>query len=69
MNGKIKLLLLIGIVVTALPILGFPRNTKTIILFACGIGIVLLAVSLKRGIKTLRLKLKRIEGQQGTFIQ
>ncbi len=69
MNGKIKLLLLIGIVVTALPILGFPRNIKTIILFVCGIGTILLVVSLKRGIKTLRLKLKRIEGQQGTFIQ
>ena len=69
MNGKIKLLLLIGVFTTALPILGFPRNIKTIVLFVCGIGIILLAISLKRGIKTLRLKLKRIEGQQGTFIQ
>lgn len=69
MNGKIKLLFIIGIVVTAMPILGFPRNIKTILLFVCGISILLLSISVKRGIKTLRLKLKRIEGQQGTLIQ
>jgi|LNFM01.2.fsa_nt_gb hypothetical protein len=69
MNGKIKLLLFIGIFTTALPILGFPRTIKTIILFVLGISSILLTLSLKRGIKTLRLKLKRIEGQQGTLIQ
>lgn len=69
MKGKIKLLLFIGIVITALPILGFPRTIKTITLFVLGISIILLALSLRRGIKTLRLKLKRIEGQQGTLIQ
>ena len=69
MKGKIKLLIIIGIIITALPILGFPRNLKTIILFVLGISIILLTLSIKHGIKILRLKLKRIEGQQGTLIQ
>lgn len=69
MKGQIKLLIFIGIAITALPILGFPRNLKTIILFALGTSTILLVLSLKRGIKTLKLKLKRIEGQQGTLIQ
>ncbi|MEK7228363.1 MAG: hypothetical protein AAB681_03350 [Patescibacteria group bacterium] len=69
MNGKIKLLVFISIVTISLPLLGIPRNTKNIILFIIGISSLLLVFSLKRGIKTLRLKLKRIEGQQGTLIQ
>ena len=69
MNGKTTLLIILGILITALPILGFPRTIKTIILFVVGISIILLTVSIRHGIKILRLKLKRIEGQQGTFIQ
>ena len=69
MNGKIRLLVIIGILTTVLPLLGLPRSTKNIILFIIGISSLLLVFSLKRGIKTLRLKLKRIEGQQGTLIQ
>jgi Ca2+/Na+ antiporter len=69
MKGKIKLLILIGIIITALPILGFPKNMKTIILFVLGISTILLTISIRHGIKILRLKLKRIEGQQGTLIQ
>lgn len=69
MNGKIKLLIIIGIIITALPILGFSRNIKTIVLFVLGISIILLAFSIKRGIKTLRLKLKRAEGAQGVMIE
>lgn len=69
MKGRIKVLLLIGIIITALPILGFPRGMKNVILFIIGIGIILLAFSIKNGIKILKLKLKRIEGQQGTLIQ
>jgi hypothetical protein len=69
MKGKIKLLIFIGAVVTALPILGLPRTTKTIVLFILGISTILLSLSLRKGIRILRLKLKRIEGQQGTLIQ
>jgi hypothetical protein len=61
MKGKLKLLIFIGIVVTALPILGFPRNVKTIILFVFGLSIILLALSLKKSIRILKLKLKRAE--------
>jgi hypothetical protein len=69
MNGKIKLLIIVGVIVLTLPILGFPRGIKTVLHFVLGISIILLALSLKRGIKILRLKLNRIEGQQGTMIQ
>ncbi len=69
MKGKIKLLIVIGVIITALPILGFPRNLKTIILFVLGISIILLAISLRRGIKLLRLKLKRTEVQSDALIQ
>lgn len=68
MNGKIKLLLFIGLLVALLPVLSFPRNIKNTILFVLGIGLILLAFGIKRGVKTLRLKLKRLEGQQGTMI-
>ncbi len=61
MKGKLKLLIFIGIVITALPILGFPRNIKTIILFVFGLSIILLALSLKKSIRILKLKLKRAE--------
>jgi hypothetical protein len=61
MKGKLKLLIFIGIVITALPILGFPRNVKTIILFVFGLSIILLALSLKKSIRILKLKLKRAE--------
>ncbi len=69
MKGKIKLLVFIGAIITALPILGFPRTIKTIILFVLGISTILLAISLRHNIKILRLKLKRIEGQQGVMTQ
>ena len=69
MNGKIKLLLISGIIITLLPILGLPRGIKNIILFVLGVSVIFLSFSIKRGVKTLRLKLKRIEGQQGTMIQ
>ncbi len=69
MNGKIKLLVIISILTIALPLLGLPRSTKNVFLFIIGISSLLLVFSLKRGIKLLRLKLKRIEGQQGTLIQ
>lgn len=69
MKGKIKLLLIIGVTILALPILGFSRSVKNIILFILGAAIILLTLSLRHGIKIIRLKLKRIEGQQGTFIQ
>ncbi|MCC7436292.1 hypothetical protein IT402_00220 [Candidatus Nomurabacteria bacterium] len=68
MNGKIKLLLFIGLLVALLPVMSFPRNIKNTILFVLGIGLILLAFGIKRGVKTLRLKLKRLEGQQGTMI-
>lgn len=64
MNGKIKLLLFIGVVTTALPILGFSRSIKTIILFILGIGGILLTLSIKRGVRRLRLKLKKAENAQ-----
>ncbi len=69
MNGHIKLLIFCGIVVVAMPFLGFPARVETILLFVAGFGVIFLAYAIKRGVKTLRLKLKRIEGQQGTFIQ
>lgn len=69
MKGKIKLLIAIGIIITVLPILRFPRTINTIILFVLGISIITLALSVRHGIKILRLKLKRIEGQQGTLVQ
>ncbi len=69
MKGSMRLLILIGIIVALLPILGFPGSVKTAILFAAGISLLLIAFSLRRHIKMLKLKLKRIEGQQGTLIQ
>jgi len=68
MNGKIKLLIFNSILITALPLLGLPRTIKNIILFAVGLISLVLVLYVKKGIKLLRLKLKRIEGQQGTFI-
>ncbi|MBP6857690.1 MAG: hypothetical protein KBC11_00615 [Candidatus Pacebacteria bacterium] len=68
MNSKIKLLLLVGVITALVPVLNFPRSIKNMIIFILGISIVFLAFGIKRGVKTLRLKLKRIEGQQGTMI-
>lgn len=61
--------MIVGVITLALPILGFPRSVKNIILFILGAAVILLTLSLRHGIKIIRLKLKRIEGQQGTFIQ
>lgn len=68
MNGKIKLLIFNSILITALPLLGLPRTIKNVILFVVGLVSLVLVLSIKKGVKILRLKLKRIEGQQGTFI-
>ena len=69
MNGKIKLLIIAGIFITALPLLNIPRGSKTPLIVVIGIGTILLSVSLKREVKILKLKLKRSEGQQGVVIQ
>ncbi len=69
MNGKIKLLIFNSILITALPLLGFPRTIKNVLLFVVGFISLLALWSIKKGVKLLRLKLKRIEGQQGTLIQ
>jgi hypothetical protein len=68
MNGKIKLLMLISVMTIALPLLGFPRTTKNIILFVLGSGGVLLILSIKRGVRILRLKVKRFEQQQNDIV-
>ncbi len=64
MNSKIKLILFLFILTTVLPVLGFPRSIKNTILFVIGISGIFIAFSLKRNIKTLRLKIKRFESQQ-----
>jgi hypothetical protein len=69
MSGKIKLLIFFGIFITAFPILNFPRSVKTILLFVIGIATILLTLSIKRGIRKLKLKIKHIEGQQGVMMQ
>ena len=69
MNGKIKLLIFLAIINIALPLLGFPRNIKNIILFIVGFISLFFLFSLKKSIRIIKLKLKRIEGQQGTLIQ
>lgn len=69
MNAKLKLSVVIGILITTLPLLGIPRGAKDISLFILGGTIVLMSVLLRKQIKLLRLKLKRLEGQQGTLIQ
>jgi Ca2+/Na+ antiporter len=69
MNSKIKLLVILGISVILLPILGIPRHIKDIAFFIIGGVVIIVAYLLRHAIKTLRLKLKRLEGQQGTLIQ
>lgn len=69
MTGKIKLIFIFGIIITALPILGIPRSVKDIILFVVGISSIMLSFALRKNLKILRLKLKRLEGQQGTMMQ
>ncbi len=69
MNAKIKVLLVIGVCVIVLPLIGIPRGVKDISLFILGGLIIATSLFLKKQIKILRLKLKRLEGQQGTMIQ
>ena len=69
MSGKIKLLIFFGILITAFPILNFPRSIKTILLFVMGIGTMLVAISIRRAVRKLKLKIKHIEGQQGVMMQ
>jgi hypothetical protein len=69
MSGKIKLLIFFGILITAFPLLNFPRSIKTILLFIMGIGTILVALSIKRAVRKLKLKIKHIEGQQGVMMQ
>ncbi len=69
MNAKIRILFVLSAVVFILPLLGIPRNTKDILLYAIGALLIVLGFFIKRSIKTLRLRLKRLEGQQGTLIQ
>lgn len=66
---KMKLLLTTGILIVFMPILGFPRNIKNILLFIIGIFIIILTFSIKNGIRILKLRLKRIEDQQASMIQ
>lgn len=69
MNSKIKLLVLLGGSIVVLPLLGIPRQIKDIVLFCVGALVIIIAYLLRHYIKILRLKLKRLEGQQGTLIQ
>lgn len=69
MSGKIKLLIFFGILITAFPILNFPRSIKTILLFVMGIATILIAFSIRRAVRKLKLKIKHIEGQQGVMMQ
>lgn len=69
MNAKLKVMIVIGVCIAALPLIGVPRGVKDIILFIIGGFIIFISLLLKKQIKLLRLKLKRLEGQQGTLIQ
>ncbi|MDQ5930982.1 MAG: hypothetical protein QG674_148 [Patescibacteria group bacterium] len=69
MKGKLKLLIFIGIIITALPLLGFPRNIKTIMLFVFGLSVIFLGLSLKKSIRILKLKLKRAETSHDSISQ
>lgn len=69
MVGKIKLILILGIIIVVIPILGIPRSIKDIVLFVIGGLLIILSFSLRKNVKILRLKLKRLEGQQGTLMQ
>lgn len=68
MNSKIKLITIASFLVFIMPLIGIPRNFKNILLFIFGAVIFLSILSLKKNIKTLKLKLKRLEGQQGSLI-
>ncbi len=69
MNSKIKLLVILGASIVVLPLLGIPRHIKDIAFFIIGSIVIIVAYVLRHAIKILRLKLKRLEGQQGTLIQ
>lgn len=68
MIARTKLVIVLGGLVILVPLIGMPRNVRDVVLLIFGSVLIALGISLGRGVRTLRLKLKRLEGQQGTFI-
>ncbi len=69
MKGKLKIVTLLGGIIVAVPLLGIPRSVKDILYFVIGGILIILSFILRKNIKILHLKIKRLEGQQGTLVQ
>jgi heme O synthase-like polyprenyltransferase len=61
MIGKLRLLFWLGIVMLFLPFLGIPNTWKMILAMLIGIGLIALALSLRKQHRSLRHTIRTLE--------
>lgn len=58
MLRKLRTLFWLGILMLILPFIGIPNTIKMIVAIGIGLGLIILAVSMRKEYRTLRMKLK-----------
>ncbi|MBY0329032.1 hypothetical protein K2Q02_02995 [Patescibacteria group bacterium] len=58
MLRKLRTLFWLGILMLILPFIGIPNTIKMIIALSIGLGLIILAVGMRKEYRTLRMKLK-----------
>ncbi len=61
MIGKLRILFWLGIVMLFLPFFGIPDTWKMMLAMLIGIGLIALAILLRKSYRTLRITIKNLE--------